>query len=222
MATATTLPRTARKVVQKKSRGRFNPYTEEFLEILAKDPKPGERARFKTQSDWRSRMYHHRDRLVYKYSWAIPTARVITKVARLGPIVEIGAGAGYWARLIREAGGDIVAYDTYPPNQRNNGYCDSSKTTYHPVLQGGPEKALEHPDRALMLCWPPYQNNMASTSLKNYAGDTLIYIGEPEGGCTADRKFFEELKRSWRQVGRCSLPQWYHMYDTLAIYQRIQ
>jgi hypothetical protein len=167
-------------------------------------------------------MYHHRDRLAYKYSWAIPTARVITKLARLGPIVEIGAGAGYWARLIVEAGGDIVAYDTYPPDQRRNYYCDDAKLTYHPVLLGGPEKAALHPERVLMLCWPPYQNNMASTSLKNYAGDTLVYIGERKGGCTADRKFFEELERSWKQIGRCSLPQWHRMDDSLVIYQRIR
>jgi hypothetical protein len=220
MATTTTLPRGTVKVAPKRSRGRYNPYAEEFLEIISKDPKPGERARHKTQSDWRSRMYHHRDRLVFVYSWAVPTARAITKIARLGPIVEIGAGMGYWARLIKEAGGDVVAYDTYPPDKRKNYYC--GKEVFHPVLRGGPEKAAEHPERDLMLCWPPYQNNMASTSLKNYAGDTLVYIGEQEGGCTADRKFFEELRRSWKQIGRCALPQWYHMGDSLVIYQRIR
>jgi hypothetical protein len=165
-------------------------------------------------------MYEHRDRLVFHYSWAIPNTRAITRIARLGPVVEIGAGAGYWARLITEAGGDVIAYDTYPPDQRKNYYC--GKLTYHPVLLGGPEKAGAYPDRVLMLCWPPYQNNMASASLKNYTGDTLVYIGELESGCTADRKFFDEIERSWRRVGRCGLPQWPRMGDAMFIYQRIR
>jgi hypothetical protein len=221
MTDSPTLPRVAREVTKKSRRG-TNAYAKEFWEILSSDPEPGKRAGYEEYSYWSSRMYRHRERLVQKYAWAIPTSLAITRLVQLGALVEIGAGAGYWAHLISNAGGDIVAYDTYPPDQRTNMYCDKSRVTYHDVVIGGPEKAADHPDRALLLCWPPYQNSMASSSLKNYAGDTLIYIGEPQGGCTANQKFFSELTRSWKKVGQCTLPQWRYMHDELCIYQRIR
>jgi hypothetical protein len=31
-----------------------------------------------------------------KYGWAVPDALALQCIARVGPIVEIGAGKGYW------------------------------------------------------------------------------------------------------------------------------
>lgn len=58
--------------------------------------------------------YEHRRRLVNKYSWAIPNDAALEAIAALGPIVEMGSGAGYWASLLRERGVDVVAYDAKP------------------------------------------------------------------------------------------------------------
>jgi hypothetical protein len=35
----------------------------------------------------------------------------LAAIARYAPIVEMGAGTGYWARCLRERGIDAVAYD---------------------------------------------------------------------------------------------------------------
>ncbi|MBS1805580.1 MAG: hypothetical protein JST28_19625 [Acidobacteria bacterium] len=39
----------------------------------------------------------------------------MTAIARFAPIVEIGAGTGYWASLMRLGGVDILCYDKNPP-----------------------------------------------------------------------------------------------------------
>jgi hypothetical protein len=48
--------------------------------------------------------------------FAIPNNAALEKIKMLGgPIVQVGAGAGYWAALLRIRGVDIVAYDINPP-----------------------------------------------------------------------------------------------------------
>lgn len=37
-----------------------------------------------------------------KYAWAIPTTKCIELMFHFGPIVEIGAGKGYWGYLLRK------------------------------------------------------------------------------------------------------------------------
>ena len=58
--------------------------------------------------------------LCKKYSWAIPDERALQILESFAPLIEIGAGKGYWARLLRDRGVDILAFDKYKYN------CDSS------------------------------------------------------------------------------------------------
>jgi hypothetical protein len=65
----------------------------------------------------------------------------------LGPLVEVGCGCGYWARLLRERGVDVVAFDhKLPPEDER----------WTELKQGGPEvlAAKEYGARALVLCYP--------------------------------------------------------------------
>lgn len=141
-----------------------------------------------------------RDQLCKTYAYAIPTPDDLVWLASTldgRGVVEIGTGTGYWAWQLHQAGVDVLAVDEFPGEA--NTFC--GPTQYHPVLQAGPRTAKHHPDRALMLCWPPYGHFMAAQSLEHYTGDLLIYIGEPSGGCTADDDFFEMLEKDWDHLG---------------------
>lgn len=140
-----------------------------------------------------------RVRLCKSYAWAIPTPGDITWLkAQLDgrSIVEIGAGTGYWAWQLSQAQIDVHAYDLTPGGNR---FC--GEVEYHPVLKGGPEAAAAYATRALMLCWPPYESAMAAEALKAYAGDLVISIGEPEGGCTGDDEYFALLGKEFEEIG---------------------
>lgn len=139
-----------------------------------------------------------RNQLTLTYAWAIPTPADIAWIASLvrgRGIVEIGAGTGYWAWQLSQALVHVVAFDRKPGG---NWYCGT--TQYHPVHHGGPEQAAKFPNRALMLCWPPFEDPMAADALRAYAGDTLIFIGE-HGGCTGDEEFFKLLAADWVHIG---------------------
>lgn len=164
----------------------------------------------------------NRSELVRKYSWAVPTERAVRLIASLGPIVEIGAGNGYWASLIAGVGGDILAFDERP---YDNKWCNGS---YHLIFVGGPEKAGEQPDRALFLCWPPYAEPFADECLRRYVeagGRTLVYIGEGSGGCTGDDAFHDYIEDlcdsgGWDRIDCVRLPQWEGIHDYLFVYRK--
>lgn len=69
---------------------------------------------------------------------------------------------------------------------------------------------------------------MAVDALRRFAGDTLIYVGEGPGGCTATLRFWHELGydedwnplNGWLHACDVSLPQWPGMHDYLGLYLR--
>ena len=173
-----------------------------------------------------SSSWEERPKLVRKYAWAVPNAEAILKIAAVGPIVEIGAGSGYWARQVAEAGGDIRAFDNAVGVPREPGYGPGYGPvgTHFPVEEGGVEKARSWCDRALFLCWPPYGTSMADDALAAYeesGGKCFIYIGEDSMGCTGDDAFHARLKApEWVLTDRVHIPQWQGIHDTLCIYRR--
>lgn len=152
-----------------------------------------------------------RNALVRLYSFAIPTTYAIKLCAKYGPIVEMGAGTGYWASLITKMGGDVIAYD-----DGSWGYTER----YHDVRHGTPETLAQHADRTLFLCWPPYDDSFARACLDHFRGDHLIYVGEGYGGCTADDEFHERLGAEWEHIDGYPIPQWVGVYDSLSVWRR--
>lgn len=155
-----------------------------------------------------------RRELTPRYAWAIPSHGALDLLAGHAPLVEMGAGGGYWAKLLRDRGVDVVAYDLAPAG---NTWVDRAGWTH--VETGGPEALVHHDDRALFLCWPP-MNTMAADCLAHYHGDTVIYVGEPEGGCTASDDFFAALERDYRLAHTLPIPHWPSVHDALEVWSR--
>lgn len=165
-----------------------------------------------------------RARLAGRYSWAVPTEAVIARLARHA-VVEIGAGTGYWAALIARAGGDVMAYDAAPiGGTRLNEWhgLHGPDAPYHPVMGGDATAAGLHPERTLLLCWPPWDDPMAWEALSAYhgaGGRRVVYVGV-EYGCTGDDQFHDALYRNWRCVRTDRIPQWPHMSDNVTWWVR--
>lgn len=237
-----------------------------------------------------------REDLVKRFSWAIPSPTSLAFIALHldgRPIVEMGAGTGYWAWMLTQMGLDVVAYDSHPPDVAENWFHSERETvertyteqdvaewherwdpmiesfqqlsneaarlastgvdrglllspapppkpprvgdtyttedpvpgarrpTFHTVTQGSTEALAMHPDRALMLCWPPYGKELAVEALMQYLGDTVVYIGEGAGGCCADDAFFSLLEHRFEEVAFLNdHTQWSGIHDYITIYRR--
>lgn len=159
-----------------------------------------------------------RKHLVCLFAWAIPDQRALELIAEHSPILEVGGGSGYWAFLLRDIGADVITTDKHPPDDGTNTY--GHKFSFVDVRQATPDIAGEYPERALMLCWPPYSETVAYEALRAYEGDTLIYIGESRGGCTACDRFFDLLANEWKIESSHSIPQWDGLHDWLTVNRR--
>lgn len=186
-----------------------NPYLDEFNAIGG--------------SRWSENTYGKRTDLVRQYAWAVPTINALRRIEECGPIVEIGAGTGYWAYLLRERGVDVIAYDLWPAAKGDINRYHPNVTCWTEVLKGNVVAAGKHPDRTLMLCWPPYDDEMATQAVKchaNAGGKRVVYIGESDGGCTGDDAFHALLRAEYREVGEVAIPQWEGIHDYLWVYER--
>lgn len=164
-----------------------------------------------------------RDRLVSKYSWAIPTEEALREIAKLSPLVEMGAGTGYWAMLLKKMGADVIPYDRSPPGSLkslasacNPWHVGSKQHTK--ILHGTPKMLKVHSDRTLFLCWPP-RGSMALECLKHWSGDNLVYVGE-FGEQMADLKFHERLGLEFSLQHTVALPNWPGVHDAVTIWRR--
>ena len=75
--------------------------------------------------------------------------------------------------------------------------------------------------RALLLCWPPFDDDGASyAALRAYRGDTFLYAGGGPGGPTGTVRFHRELQLNWHPVEQAALPNWPGLRDRLIVYRR--
>lgn len=167
-----------------------------------------------------------------RWSFAIPNDAALDAIAKRGPVVEVGAGTGYWAALLAQRGVDVLAYDYRPPLnagrpdacgpvQPENTYVEPVQ--YHKVIVCHPDGRVAHayPTRTLLLVWPAI-GRMAVNALRYYeqgGGERVAYVGE-FGGCTGDEAFHARLRKAWFEVETVAIPTWPGMHDFLMVFER--
>jgi hypothetical protein len=163
-----------------------------------------------------------RRELAALFAWAIPTEHALEVLARHSPLVEGGAGMGYWAALLKARGVDVVAYDLAPPGRHRNEYQVTGRRPWTEVRPASSISAIRaHRERTLLLCWPSYDDDQASYEvLRHYAGETLAFIGEPGEGAAGSVRFHRELALNWTVIEQAALPTWPRLADTLTVYRR--
>jgi hypothetical protein len=182
-----------------------------------------------------------RQHLTHKYAFGVPGDEALECLARYGPLVEIGAGTGYWARCLRERGVDIVAYDVMGDSWRSwfrpsilaetrRGGIRAIESLPHPhraepvlwteVLRGGPEELGGHAERTLLLCWPDPWSGFDEASLLAYRGGRVAVVGEPGAAGPGSQGFQALLQRSWQQIEEAPVPRWPESEDRLIVYGR--
>jgi hypothetical protein len=188
-----------------------------------------------------------RSRLLTKYSFAIPTAAALEAIAAEAAdvgVLEVGAGTGYWAHLLRQHGVDVLATDADPAPSRSSRWFAGSQP-WTQLVASDHSIAGNHPDRTLLIVWPTKDEIWAAEALEIYwsaGGHTVIYVGERPGGRTGDDVFHAllgEYDRCWacslgistmpcvcglgprfERVGHLPLPHWPGFSDDLFVYRR--
>jgi hypothetical protein len=169
-----------------------------------------------------------RRELAALFAWAIPEAGALAVLAGHAPLIECGAGTGYWAALLRALGAGVVACDLTPPGTSGpagtsgNNYHDTGHRPWTHVRAASAVAAVRaNPGRTLFLCWPPYDEDGASyAALRAYDGDVFAYAGGGSDGPTGTVRFHRELALNWHPVEQVLLPNWPGLRDRLVVYRR--
>jgi len=163
------------------------------------------------------------------YSYALPDEDLIRRIAEDAPIVEVGAGLGYWAWLLRQAGAEVRATDVRPPAQyfdargrlcptpgrrrgRPNKWFEP-RPAWTFVGEADAAAAAAPETAALLIVWPPYNEPMAAAALRAFRGAVLWYVGEGRGGACADDAFFDALEEDWEPDELHALIRFPGLYD---------
>ena len=184
---------------------------------------------------------------INRYGFSIPNDQALQAIVSFSPtgVVEVGAGTGYWSRLLYEHGVDVVAYDLAPPPSASNRWFADSQPWYwvHP----GDETVVErHHDRTLLIVWPTRNDTWAARALERFhhaGGQRFAYVGEGPGGRTGDDSFHALLgaydrcwtcaygvgnapcicgiPARWYRRDSVELPHWRGLEDDLHLYDRI-
>lgn len=164
--------------------------------------------------------------LINEYAWAIPTDAALEMIQKYGPILELGAGSGYWSFLLKKLGTDVVAYDDQSWEEK---HFHKPGNKWFPELRVGNETAVleaSNSERTLFISWPP-TTAFAFSALSKYRGRYFIYIGEmpettePLGPAMAEPAFFDLLKNKYKKIEEVTLPHWPGYSDNLYIFERI-
>jgi len=165
------------------------------------------------------------------YSYALPDDDLIRRIAGDSPIVEVGAGLGYWSWLLRQAGAEVRATDVRPPAQyydmrgrlcrtperrpgRPNEWFEARPAwTLVEEADAAAAAAAAPKTAALLIVWPPYAEGMAAAALRAFRGAVLWYVGEGRGGACADDAFFDALENDWEQDELHALIRFPGMHD---------
>lgn len=155
----------------------------------------------------------HRERFISDFSFAIPNKEALDLLVSFGPIVEMGAGNGYWGWCLKQLGCPVRLYDNFS-------WSIPWTTWWKRPRRAGPSILRKYgPGWTLFLCWPCA--SYAADSLRHFRGHRVAYIGESCPGLCADRAFFDLLDESgYQMVKAVTLPHWEGLRDNLFIYEK--
>jgi hypothetical protein len=162
-----------------------------------------------------------------QYAWAIPDERALRICKEFSPLIEMGAGKGYWANLLKLRGCDIVCYD--------NEAWRGDKNKFTNVKKGNP-KHLTLPKngnntRNLFLCYPDDRDKLAMKCLKYFTGEYIVHVGElmstgtlsmPQSpwGRTTTSDFQVALAEEFHCILQCSIPSYPFAKDCISVWKR--
>ena len=100
--------------------------------------------------------------------YAIPSEDNLEAISKYGPLVEVGAGTGYWSAALQLKGVDVLAFDADPPSEEKPGlYFDR---TYTLVKEGSCQSIFDKANRdhyadstmnrSLLMIWPNNPDNV--------------------------------------------------------------
>jgi hypothetical protein len=161
-----------------------------------------------------------------KFAYSNLSPEMLERLGEYSPLVELGAGNGYLAWLLRQKGCDIVPIDAFPVEEGKNWFFNTNvfslPTTegksFIEVKKGTSEALADYPNHTLLLCWPPI-NSMGKDALRDFRGSTVIFVGNKKN--CGEPTFYKMLKEHWELIFSTKTGSWTRCHtEWMEIYKR--
>lgn len=142
------------------------------------------------------------------YGFTLPCAELIAACVKNSPLIEIGAGSGALARLIANAGGEIVATDL---GSAQHGF---EIGRWFPVQTGVDARAAvkAHPNATVLCSWPSLKEDWFHRALRAMHRDQAVIVVR-EDACADDKTWTYFDGPRFADIGTIEIPCWPNMHD---------
>ena len=154
-----------------------------------------------------------------RWGFSIPCEEAVEALRELSPLLEVGAGSGYWSAILRASGTDVIATDSAAEGINPHGFQTSAFT---PVERLDATDAIRaYPGRAVFCSWPTEGETWAAEAFALIAqGNILALVGDDRGGITGSDALFDLLESDFELLRELEIPQFPRVTDRLRIYRR--
>jgi hypothetical protein len=165
------------------------------------------------------RNFYAREEHISLYGFSVLIEAAVEAIRPFAPLLEVGAGGGYWSYELKRAGVDCHPTDPYPLGSKSQRYkfskswCETEQLT-------ALEAIAKYSTRTLLTIWPDYNGAWTGEMIDAYRGDCVIYVGEGNGGCTGDERLHNLLEERFELIETVGLPQFDGIHDRMEIHKR--
>ena len=159
-----------------------------------------------------------REKFINRYGFAILTRGAIEEIRPYAPLLELGAGSGYWSYELQNYGIDVIATDPRTEMFRmfkdagvKEGRWPKSYTTIETI--NSVDAVRKYPDRNLLIVWPSLGDSWAADALRVFTGQVVVYMGEGAGDACAEDRFFDLLDQRFSDQVCVRMPHFWGLYD---------
>lgn len=184
--------------------------------------------------------YGDRRAFTMNFGWSIPCKEAVDVIKQYvrEPLYDVMAGSGYWAKILRKAGVNVIASDIHKVLNKNNYHQKKDDTGARDIshlikpekekiirrnaLQVGHHIKTGRLKGDVLISWPPYQSSFSTDLLELLPlRSRVFYIGEDMTGCTGDASFHHFLCTNFKTLHTEDLPQWQGIHDYLSVHEKM-
>lgn len=144
---------------------------------------------------------------IKQFGFSVPSAEAIEILSKHQPILEIGAGTGYWSRLLNLNQIDVIATD---PQLSNPGGFQHQ--AYFPCLKLDAVQAISHHSGRNIFCsWPSLNENWLKEAAKLLDKDQFLFAVYEEA--CANEETWDYIRENFEEICDLELISWYWTHD---------
>jgi hypothetical protein len=143
-----------------------------------------------------------------KYGFGILNDAAVERLAQFGELVDMGAGLGYIAWLLRKRGVKVHAFDKFNRPGEEGSWFPKGTSNWTEVRQGDTSvlKQTRYKACTVVLCYPA--GKMGIEALDDFEGDSVALISTSQAIAIADAAFHYRLDEQWDLVDAVPIPGW--------------